>query len=737
MNLLSMPGNLQSPDRIFPGPDAGSQVPGAAESGFGFASLMRQSQGIADQQVGAKVEKNTPGEVLESPSMHRSISIQSDHPEKEKSRVANAVGEQNSERMFSDKPTEGSFLSSPDDSTAVPDNQAEKTVVPDEIMYSYVAVMAMLDGLALEEGTAAPESGVTLLSQSAVEGQGALGSAEPQAGKQLPIEQLVQQVMDNVTPNGGGKTASEIAVLIGSAVHGGGDEQTGISGSSMLVEEPMALGSAEPQAGKQLPIERLIQQVMDSVPPNGGGKTASEIAALISSAVHGGGDEQTGISVSSMTVEEPMVFGSAEPQAGKQLPIEQLVQQVIDNVRPNGGGKTASEIAALIGSAINGKGMKETGANGLPSVAENGGLISGSSSISVDILGDADGSRINLNLQKQQDAATFTSNSRLESPVAKVSAGKNIVAAEQAAVPVTQTSKQQPGNLFSGNEASRSALKTVPGQLLAAAGEKVKSIGDQQPHENPGTPLGETSGQKNTATKIIFSQSQGFLDQQSGGQKSRAGEFLALGLSEFSADENHNLRINMNAAGENQFSGLPLPGLESAVSKGENQLPVTSDDLLNQVTMRLPDRHGSRQVVTIQLQPESLGKVEVKLVMEQQKLTAHFVVQHSEVRDVLLKHVSSLHDALVAKGVEVKQVAVDIAPAEKMTGMAVNVDQHPAGGNQTSGSQQFSPGSEQRQHAFSAQQQGVVSLSTNEEGLTSEVLSSALSLKPGYLHIQA
>jgi len=154
--------------------------------------------------------------------------------------------------------------------------------------------------------------------------------------------------------------------------------------------------------------------------------------------------------------------------------------------------------------------------------------------------------------------------------------------------------------------------------------------------------------------------------------------------------------------------------------------------------MRLPDRHNSRQVVTIQLQPESLGKVEIKLVMEQQKLTAHFVVQHSEVRDMLLKQVSSLHDALVAKGVEVKQVAVEIAPAEKMTGMSVNVGQHSTDGHLPGNFQQFSSGSEQQHHSFSAQHQGTTEpVKTEEVNIPSGRSPSGLFSQPGFLHIRA
>lgn len=572
MDMPVISGNAQSTDMscISLANIASSSGSGVIESDF--VSSMDQSQVVADQQLDGKAAKNISTEAAESLSVRGA-----DNPQDEYS------------------------ASFPDDLTAgAPDKQAEKGVIPDEITYSYVMVMAMLDGLAFEEGTAALESGVSLLGQSVVEGPG--------------------------------------------------------------------------------------------------------------------------------------VSGTAEPQVREQLPIEQLIQRVMENAANNSGGKTASEMAAVLGFSINREGMGETGANGLPPVAENGSLISGS----VDIAGNGDGSRINANLQNQPDAATFTSNSWLESMTDKGIDMKNHVAVGQTSTTDISPPEQMGKNIFSGRDDALTMSKTMPEQLVAGVGEKVKSVGDQKPHDNIPTSLGDASGQKNAAAKMVFPHSQGTLDQQLAGQKTKADATLSLGLSELSSVKSDNLQIVVNITGENQFSGLPLPGLEPAVSRGENVSPVTSDDLLNQVTMRLPDRHNSRQVVTIQLQPESLGKVEIKLVMEQQKLTAHFVVQHSEVRDVLLKHVSSLHDALVAKGVEVKQVAVEIAPAEKMIGMSVNIDQHSAGGNLSRDFQQFSPGSEQRHHSFSAQHQGTTEpVKTEEVHTLAGLPSSGLFLQPGSLHIRA
>jgi flagellar hook-length control protein FliK len=196
-------------------------------------------------------------------------------------------------------------------------------------------------------------------------------------------------------------------------------------------------------------------------------------------------------------------------------------------------------------------------------------------------------------------------------------------------------------------------------------------------------------------------------------------------------------KVDVKTMVERQTLAAVIPGHEQISGGAEKSLPVTSNDVLNQVTMQVPDKHDRRQTVTIQLQPESLGKVEVKLVMEHQKLTAHFIVQHSEVRDVLLKHVTSLHDALSAKGIDVKQVAVEIAPAEKTAGMAVSVDQHSTGGSQTGSFQQFAGGEGQSRHAFATRDQSPVQLIEAEKVTSPTGLTKSEFLQPGSLHIRA
>ncbi|MBN2332622.1 MAG: flagellar hook-length control protein FliK [Deltaproteobacteria bacterium] len=127
-------------------------------------------------------------------------------------------------------------------------------------------------------------------------------------------------------------------------------------------------------------------------------------------------------------------------------------------------------------------------------------------------------------------------------------------------------------------------------------------------------------------------------------------------------------QLSMTIKADSEYVSIPI----------NPPLPVASDELLSQLTTHLVSQPGDRHEVTIQLHPESLGRVEAKVVLEHQELTARFIVQNHDVRELLLKQVDSLREALIAKGIEVKAVAVELAAPEKMTGLGVGVDQQPA-----------------------------------------------------------
>lgn|GEM_PF-4885694 len=90
-------------------------------------------------------------------------------------------------------------------------------------------------------------------------------------------------------------------------------------------------------------------------------------------------------------------------------------------------------------------------------------------------------------------------------------------------------------------------------------------------------------------------------------------------------------------------------------------LPVSDENLLDQIKNGLTRGIQGRQTVTIRLWPENLGKVEVRLVLKEQQMTATFTVEQAEVKEALLRKVEGLRDGLGLRGIEVKDIEVKVA----------------------------------------------------------------------------
>ena len=106
-------------------------------------------------------------------------------------------------------------------------------------------------------------------------------------------------------------------------------------------------------------------------------------------------------------------------------------------------------------------------------------------------------------------------------------------------------------------------------------------------------------------------------------------------------------------------------------------MPVSDDNLLDQIHNGLTRQVKGRQTVTIQLWPENMGKVEVKLVLRDQQLAATFMVEQAEVKDAMLRKIDSLRDGLAHRGIDVKEIDIKVTPAKSGDGPSVTVgDQH-------------------------------------------------------------
>lgn len=179
------------------------------------------------------------------------------------------------------------------------------------------------------------------------------------------------------------------------------------------------------------------------------------------------------------------------------------------------------------------------------------------------------------------------------------------------------------------------------------------------------------------------------------------GSRLAAARLPAEPDGESTLRFRDGDAAGHQAASAPAPGQTSGLHSGVTAAAaagpaallantVSSDDILEQVTVRLSRLQPGDGQVRLQLQPAELGRVDVQLTMEGHEMTARFIVQHPEVRELLYKYLDQLRDSLAVKGVEVKQVVVEVVPADRGEGTSLNADRQ--GGRDAFGSSGHSGG---------------------------------------------
>ncbi len=669
MNLLAMSGNVQCPDRLFPGMDVGLQVSGASEAESDFAlSLQRSQDAVVEKNVERKLDEKS---FVKIANADVAVKNASSEITSEKHGEDNKETKENAENIENTSGSKGSNLSvygvngknGNDVASSSVDDSGDSVDRLDRCAFQPIAAGCFAIGL---EGSACAPP---------IKANGADGGDKRMEAMR--------------------KNPENIFLFL----------------SLMSAESDQCL-EMEPE-GELLGNTRFLQTgtEVDAPPPQSGEKNNMlVIPQPEQQVVVGDGEFSASLAhdVSSDPINPPMVEGR-----------DQVVSQdVIDNM------PLPANVDVEPASLQQQVKVMDASSGGLSALEST--VLSGMS----------------VNADYKLEAQPVIVVPEL-APIAKKQAEVDMVAAgDQPAEAEGIPDGTRKVDMISG--ASVAVFSTAEEQIAAGAVRKTKLLNQPQQEKIIGfsdSPPVREADDPVMPNRLTYE----LIGRQANGAKGHENSVLSDVGRIVPADHKQSSLVDISVKTDmtGNVGHQPLVSFDSGTGQlpegPEKTLPVTSDDVLNQVTMRLPDQHSSRQTVTIKLQPESLGKVEIKLVMEQQKLTAHFVVQHSEVRDVLLKHVSSLHDSLVAKGIEVKQVAVEIVPAEKMTGMAVTVDQHSAGGgNQTSDFQQFSPGSEQRQQTFSAQQQSS-NESVKTEGVqpSASLLTSGLFLQSGSLHIRA
>lgn len=141
-----------------------------------------------------------------------------------------------------------------------------------------------------------------------------------------------------------------------------------------------------------------------------------------------------------------------------------------------------------------------------------------------------------------------------------------------------------------------------------------------------------------------------------------------------------NAFYNSHSAEEHSIKAVVTKDIEVFDIKLENAQNTTSTQTAGQVQAKTVEINPSRILeqiskqldglqngskVNIVLNPESLGKVNIQLLSTKEGLTAQLTVSTQEARDLLMKGLDGLKDALTAQGVAFDNVSVKVANAEK------------------------------------------------------------------------
>ena len=115
-------------------------------------------------------------------------------------------------------------------------------------------------------------------------------------------------------------------------------------------------------------------------------------------------------------------------------------------------------------------------------------------------------------------------------------------------------------------------------------------------------------------------------------------------------------------ANNKEFSKL----VDTKNMQQEEPKEISKNDILAQISNKMQAKNiNGQQRITLQLTPESLGKITIELSKGKDGLQAKMLTDNVQVRDMLEKNVDGLKSTLASQGVTVNNVSVKVASASE------------------------------------------------------------------------
>ncbi len=132
-----------------------------------------------------------------------------------------------------------------------------------------------------------------------------------------------------------------------------------------------------------------------------------------------------------------------------------------------------------------------------------------------------------------------------------------------------------------------------------------------------------------------------------------------------------NLQGDISVGKANSVSGINQSNL-APTSSAQNMQPVniSKEDVIAQIHNKLQALNSTTNTkLTMVLNPESLGKVQIQLANSREGVTAEFLVSSQGVKDILDSSLTQLKETLSAQGVHVNDVSVKVSTPQNPSQM--------------------------------------------------------------------
>ncbi len=132
-----------------------------------------------------------------------------------------------------------------------------------------------------------------------------------------------------------------------------------------------------------------------------------------------------------------------------------------------------------------------------------------------------------------------------------------------------------------------------------------------------------------------------------------------------------NLQGDISVGKANSVSGISQSNLASTSSAQNMQsVNISKEDVIAQIHNKLQALNSTTNTkLTMVLNPESLGKVQIQLANSREGVTAEFLVSSQGVKDILDSSLTQLKETLSAQGVHVNDVSVKVSTPQNPSQM--------------------------------------------------------------------